>query len=398
MSAANATARVPMTTVPWGDDKIKRVPAATAATYQPGAMMAVNAAGNAVPCDDTSGIKFDGINSKTVRTQVFTGETTALMSQDQSKQIDVERPWRFTMPCVTTLTGDGSYPPGNSYIGTKVYAYDDNHVDLTTSNSILIGTIDQVLPGNIVLINPIYAPLIPISVSGNTIAFAGATGANTLTMPDNLADALSIAEGSNSYLTFKTTNSSETVFVKKLMDVVAGINFSGATTANVMTLTDNLADALNIKEGSNSYLKFVTTDSGELIVPGKNIVGTKGFNSTGPTGIGIGYATGAGGAVTQATDRTTGVTLNTLCGAITTNNASLAAGAEAEFTVTNSTVAAGDTVVLSIKTESTTGTTLFFVSTTAAGSFKITATNLHASTADTSVSVINFAVIKAVAA
>ena len=123
-----------------------------------------------------------------------------------------------------------------------------------------------------------------------------------------------------------------------------------------------------------------------------------GIVSTAPTGSGIGYATGAGGAVTQATSRTTGVTLSKLSGAITTNNASLAAGAEATFTVTNTTVAATDTVVVSLKTPSSTGLSLPFVSTTAAGSFDITLTNLHGSTADTSASVINFAVIKAVAA
>ena len=39
-----------------------------------------------------------------------------------------------------------------------------------------------------------------------------------------------------------------------------------------MTLTDNLADALNVTEGSNSYMKFVTTNSGESIVTAKNLV------------------------------------------------------------------------------------------------------------------------------
>ena len=38
-----------------------------------------------------------------------------------------------------------------------------------------------------------------------------------------------------------------------------------------------------------------------------------------PTG-GIGYATGAGGTVMQATNKATGVTLNTVSGQITTNN------------------------------------------------------------------------------
>jgi hypothetical protein len=40
------------------------------------------------------------------------------------------------------------------------------------------------------------------------------------------------------------------------------VNFTGATTTNKITLTDNLADALNITEGANSYLQFDTANSG----------------------------------------------------------------------------------------------------------------------------------------
>lgn len=61
---------------------------------------------------------------------------------------------------------------------------------------------------------------------------------------------------------------------------------------------------------------------------------------------GIGYATGAGGIVTQATSKSTGVTLNKLCGSITMNNAALAADTTVQFTLTNSTIAAGDLIIL----------------------------------------------------
>ena len=44
------------------------------------------------------------------------------------------------------------------------------------------------------------------------------------------------------------------------------VNFDGNTTKNFITLKDNLADALNITEGSNSYMKFTTTNSGENIL------------------------------------------------------------------------------------------------------------------------------------
>ena len=131
---------------------------------------------------------------------------------------------------------------------------------------------------------------------------------------------------------------------------------------------------------------------------GTSCVVTAGLNTSGSTGAGLGYITGAGGAQTQASTRATTVVLNKLCGAITTDTTSLAAGAEATFTLTNSTIAAGDVVVVSLKTPSSTGLSIPAVTTTAAGSCQITLTNVHGSTADTSASVINFAVIKAVAA
>jgi len=132
----------------------------------------------------------------------------------------------------------------------------------------------------------------------------------------------------------------------------------------------------------------------------KNITGVGGITSTNPTGPGLGYGTGAGGAVTQATDRTTGVTLSKLTGTITTHNASLAAEAADEFTVTNTTVAVGDVVVVSQRSGSNGGNTNVFVSTVAAGSFKIKVANNNAAagTAETGPILINFAVIKAVSA
>jgi len=148
-----------------------------------------------------------------------------------------------------------------------------------------------------------------------------------------------------------------------------------------------------IDENGNIDAPITTT-----AITGTSLEVTAGITSTGPTGAGIGYATGAGGAGTQGTDRTTGVTLSKLSGKITTHNASLAAGAAATFTVTNTTVALGDVVVLSVQSGLTTVQTLVRVSATAAGSFNITVENNHASTAETGAIIINFAVIKAVAA
>ena len=114
----------------------------------------------------------------------------------------------------------------------------------------------------------------------------------------------------------------------------------------------------------------------------------------------IGFNTGAGAAVTQATNRTTGVTINTLCGTITTNNASLGAELSASFVVTNSTVAIGDVVLVSQQSGAVGVMTTVEVIATAAGSFTLAVMNGNAAagTAETGAILVNFAVIKAVSA
>lgn len=113
-----------------------------------------------------------------------------------------------------------------------------------------------------------------------------------------------------------------------------------------------------------------------------------------------GYGTGAGGAVTQASNRTAAVTLNTLSGQITTNNASLAAEAAAKFTVSNSLVAIGDVIACSQQSGSNGGNTAVNVVAVAAGSFDLQVSNNNASggTAETGAIIINYVVLKGAAA
>ena len=110
-----------------------------------------------------------------------------------------------------------------------------------------------------------------------------------------------------------------------------------------------------------------------------------------------GYATGAGGAITQQTDATTGVTLSKPCGQITTVALTTAAAAEERFTVTNTLVTATDTIAHST-TYNGAGTPMVGILHQAAGAFDIVITNLHASAALNDVMIINFAIVKAVAA
>lgn len=192
------------------------------------------------------------------------------------------------------------------------------------------------------------------------------------------------------------------------------ITFQSVATGNII-----IGDAINIQSNTTTGTKIGTATTQKLslwnatpIIQPANTVDylaglvNAGLRASGGTAAaafpglissssasgGIGYATGAGGAVTQATGRTTGVTLNTICGAITLVSAAGSA-TPATFTVTNSSVAALDTVIASQKsgTDAYTAT----VSAVAAGSFKLTIVDLTGTT--TEQPVINFAILKAVA-
>jgi hypothetical protein len=110
----------------------------------------------------------------------------------------------------------------------------------------------------------------------------------------------------------------------------------------------------------------------------------------------IGYAPGAQGAVTQLTDKSTGVTLNKSAGRITMNGAALAGSTAVSFTLTNSSISINDTIIVCISSN-TTGTTAgaytTYVSYLAAGSALITLRNLTASTSYSEAVIINFAII-----
>lgn len=132
-----------------------------------------------------------------------------------------------------------------------------------------------------------------------------------------------------------------------------------------------------------------------------SLMGPSALQSTGVVATAaLGYATGAGGTITQITSRTTGVTLSKLTGSIQTDTTSLGAELSATFIVTNTLVAIGDVVVCSIRSGSNGGNTAVNVVTVAAGSFSIMVSNNNAAagTAETGAIIINFCVFKGVTA
>jgi hypothetical protein len=112
---------------------------------------------------------------------------------------------------------------------------------------------------------------------------------------------------------------------------------------------------------------------------------------------GLGYGTGSGGTVTQATSKSTSVTLNKTNGQIVMNNAALAAGATVSFTFLNSTIATTDVVVISCASGSAASAYRAGISQTTSGAATVTVTNFSGGSLSEAL-VLNFAVIKAVTA
>lgn len=153
---------------------------------------------------------------------------------------------------------------------------------------------------------------------------------------------------------------------------------------------------------SGTELQFAVAASGgapttKMSIDNSGDTTFTGFVKSSSATKGVGYAAGAGAAATQgaASGKATTVTLNTVCGKITMNNASLAAAAEVTFTLSNTTIDATDVIVVNHSAGGTAGAYLVGVSAVAADSCKLTVSNVSGGALGEAI-VLSFAVIKAV--
>ena len=109
----------------------------------------------------------------------------------------------------------------------------------------------------------------------------------------------------------------------------------------------------------------------------------------------LGYTTTAQGTVTQATSKSTAVTLNKPAGQITMNNAALNAATNVTFTLNNTYISTNDILILNVAADATAGAYNCWVSGLSAGSASITVRNISGGSLSEAV-VINFALIHCV--
>ena len=109
----------------------------------------------------------------------------------------------------------------------------------------------------------------------------------------------------------------------------------------------------------------------------------------------LGYTAAARGAVTQATDKSTAVTLNRSAGTITMNAAALGATTSVTFTLNNNKISANDAVILSIVGgTATAGSYTLWVTGLTAGAATITLRNITGGSLSEAV-VFNFVIVHA---
>jgi hypothetical protein len=241
--------------------------------------------------------------------------------------------------------------------------------------------------------SPAGANEMPISVSDVTkkvtvtnLLNAAVTFSGTKT----LADATNIAVGTGTGTKIGTETTQKLGFFNAT---------PVAQAANTADLKDAFCGLGFMVDGGASPLNL---DSGALTC-GALTAGAATTSSVSSTGAirsssataGVGYATGAGGTVTQATDKSTGVTLNAICGSITlAGSDNITSGATKTFLLTNSAIAATDVLILNHVSGGTAGA-YGLNAQAATGSASINITNIS-STGKNESPVIRFAVIKAV--
>lgn len=281
----------------------------------------------------------------------------------------------------------GSTPTSQAFApGTDTFSGTGSQVAFTLSRN--VATVNDIL----VVVNNVDQQPTAYSVLGSTLTFTAApsSGTNNIYVRYLSTNLQTIAPQQGSVYPSSlstggpTWNTSSNLGVGISPDYKLDILTSATTRLGIITSSGgNLFSSIN--ETNTLYKNLQIASLATNFIAGDVLV-----TST----SGLGYGIGAGGTVTQATNKNTGVTLNKPSGQIITSNSALPANATAGFQLNSSLISSTDVVVLSINSPNT-GTYQTWVYFTTNGYCFVALKNNSGSSLSEAVT-INFAVIKSV--
>ena len=260
------------------------------------------------------------------------------------------------------VLGDGGYLSNVTVVsnvavtqvanGTSVMAVNGSGGNITltvggAANRFVVSNVSTAITSNVTITGN-------LSVTGNvlnnlsvsrTVDAGNLITSGTILAAGNITGAYLLGNGSqldgiypnyifngNSYIGIGNSSGNANISIGSTSNVVV-VSTTGVRVAGIVSATGNIT-------GGNISTGILSLGTGIL---GNTL--TTGFIKT-SSGYGIGYTTGAGGTVTQSSNKSTGITLDRICGEITTSNQNLAGGANVTFTMTNTTVEPTDVMVI----------------------------------------------------
>ncbi len=176
----------------------------------------------------------------------------------------------------------------------------------------------------------------------NSFTFLSTTDASGLAGQAGASDTYRITMTSGNTFDYVIYNGTESDVNKAYVDnliqqinTILGEKADATSVNNALTSLDEAKAPIANPVFTGSVGVPIPTASGKAIPMGAILEKTP---------VGMGYGSGAGGTVTQATSKSTAVTLNKPCGVIAMNSASLAAGASVTFVLNNSLLSASDCI------------------------------------------------------
>jgi len=293
---------------------------------------------------------------------------------------------------------------GTGSVSVDSIRFDGNTISTLDANGNLI-----LSPNGVGTVNIARAAITGGTISGITdlAILDGGTGASDAagartnlglgTVATQNSNNISITGGSISGVVFTGSFTGITLIESQAFHTVNGgdgleIELTGIVAAGTSTDID-----INITPKGTGEVNIPKVDIDGGAIDGTTVGAVTAASVRGTTvqaTTSIGYPTGTGGAVTQLTSKSTGVTLNNISGQITMHNDTLNRNTGVSFTLTNSTIAATDVIIVNIASGATANSYTATIDAVAAGSCVIHLHN-HATGTDLGEAVVlNFVVIK----